>query len=197
MVEVMASSLIVGVMLVAALNTVGMAARTRRINANRLVGPGLAQNLLSEIMSRAYCDPDAYANSLGVDAGESAADRTHFDDVDDYDNYAASPAKGRDGVSLGLAGWSQSVDVAWANRTTGAGGATSDTGLKRIVVTITGPGGATTVRVGLRSKAGALEQPLPASRSAVAWMGAELRVGSAIQSSYAGAAPANHTRDAN
>ncbi len=198
MVEVVASSLIVGLMMVAALDAVGMAFRTRKINADRLIGPGLAQELMAEIMAMPYQDPDETTTTIGLDAGESSVNRSTYDDVDDYHNLNSTDAKAKDGTLLaGLTGWSQQATVSWANRTTGAGGATSDTGLKLITVTVTSPAGRQTQLVSLRAKDGAVEQPLPIPRQAVTWVGAELRVGSATRPAHAGVPLANHAVDAN
>lgn len=198
MVEVLACSLIVGLMLVAALNAVGIAFRTRKLNADRLIGPGLAQELLAEILSMPYSDPDETTTTIGLDSSESSVSRAAFDDVDDYHNYNSNDAKAKDGTLLaGLTGWRQQATVSWANRATMAGGATSDTGLKLVTVTVTSPAGRQSQLVALRSKHGVLEQPLPIPRQAVTWVGAELTVGAAARPAHAATSVANHATDVN
>ena len=84
LIEVVASSLIVGIMLVAALNTLGAVFRSQRSNAARMTGPGLAHELMGEILSLPYEDPEEPGERIGYDSGESTGDRADFDDVDDY-----------------------------------------------------------------------------------------------------------------
>ena len=90
-IEIVASSLIVGVMLVAALNTLGAVFRSQRLNAARMTGPGLAHELMGEILSLPYEDPEDPGGSIGNDSSESGGDRADFDDVDDYLGWSASP----------------------------------------------------------------------------------------------------------
>ncbi len=198
MVEVLVASVIVGMMVVAALDAIGMAARTRRINADRLTGPGLARDLLAEIMALPYEDPESPGGGIGVDAGESSSARATFDDVDDYHNWSSASGVNRDGTSRnGYAGWTHAVTVAWADRDTAAAGPTSESYLKRITVTVTSPAGVVTQYVGLRSKWGALEQTLPVSGAVVNWAGVELRTGSSARSQFMASPLANDVPDAN
>lgn len=198
MVEVLACALLVGLMLVAALNAVGIAFRTRKLNADRLIGPGLAQEFMGEILSMPYGDPDETTTSIGLDSSESSASRATFDDVDDYHGYTTANARSKDGALLaGHTGWSQQATVSWANRATMVGGASSDTGLKLITVTITSPTGRQSQLTALRSKHGVLEQPLPIPRQAVTWVGAELTVGTSVRPAHAATSIANHATDAN
>src|SRR5829696_2414889 len=92
MAEVVIATAIVGVMTVAALESTGMVYRTRRINANRLTGPGLAQELLAEVLAMPYEDPENPGGAIGLDAGESSSTRATFDDVDDYNVWTSSQA---------------------------------------------------------------------------------------------------------
>lgn len=108
--EVVVSIAVVGVMLVAALNAVAAA----RLNMNRTTnhnrGMLLAQDLLAEILQQPYQDPDG-AESLGIDDGEIAGDRSTYDDLDDYDGWSAPP-QDRDGTRLPNAdGWVCTVSV--------------------------------------------------------------------------------------
>jgi hypothetical protein len=65
LVEVICSTLIVGIMLVASLETVGAVFRTQRLNADRLAGPNLAMELMTEVLSMAYEDPDIENSDIG------------------------------------------------------------------------------------------------------------------------------------
>jgi hypothetical protein len=198
MIEVLVATVIVGVMVVAALNSLAMVARPQRLNADRLTGPGLAQSLMAEIMSQPYTDPQQPGTSIGVDAGESSANRATFDDVDDYHGFYATDLKTKEGSNIpGYTGWTRSATVTWAERYTGTAWGSYDTNLKRITVTVTSPSGAITQLVTLRSKHGALEQSLPRAGTAVAWLGIELRTGASTRSQFAATPLANLTADAN
>ena len=198
MAEIMVSTAIVGLMVVAALNAAGMSVKTQRLNVDKLTGPGLAQDLMTEILSMPYADPQSPAAAIGVDTGESSASRSTFDDVDDYHSLSSSDFKARDGtVRSGYTGWSQAVTVAYADVATGVASGSTDTGLKRVTVTVTSSAGTATQLVGLRFKEGPLEQTLPILGTAVSWVGAELRVGSSTRSQFAAAPLVNLTTDAN
>ncbi len=96
----MASTLIVGVMLVAALDTLGAVFRSQRLNAARLTGPGLAHELMGEILSLSYEDPEDPGGSIGRDSGESGKERADFDDVDDYDNWVEKNPRTKSVLSI-------------------------------------------------------------------------------------------------
>ena len=198
MTEVVVATVIVGMMIVAALNAAGMVFKTQRLNADKLTGPGLAQDLMAEVMAMPYIEPQVPSGSIGLDAGESAANRSTFDDVDDYHNLSSADARSKDGTArTGYTGWSQTATVAYADPATGVASGSTDTGLKRITVTVTSPTGVATQLVGLRFKEGGLEQSLPVAGVAVSWVGVELRVGTSTRSQFAAAPLANNSPDAN
>jgi hypothetical protein len=136
-VEVVVSTLVVSVLLVAALNTVG-AARTGEYKlAERGRALLLAQALLSEILQQAYNDPVQGPTSWGIGADELTGNRSLFDDVDDYDGWQASPPQNKDGsVIPGADDYEQLVAVAWVDPANLGQTSTSPTGVKRIKVTI-------------------------------------------------------------
>ena len=75
----------------------------------------LAQELMEEVLTRKWDEnstPPGRTNipsTIGMDTGESAANRSSFDDIDDYDGLIDNPMHGADGgtVSLGKPFWSQ------------------------------------------------------------------------------------------
>ncbi|HEX6961995.1 MAG TPA: hypothetical protein VF175_09025, partial [Lacipirellula sp.] len=75
MAEIVISTAIVGVMTVAALESVNMTYRVRRINSNRLTAQGLAQELLAEVVAMPYTDPQNPGGAIGLDAGENSTSR--------------------------------------------------------------------------------------------------------------------------
>jgi MSHA pilin protein MshD len=198
MAEVVVSTAIVGVMIVAALEAAGMVARTQRLNADRLTGPGLARDLLAEIMALPYVDPQTGSSTIGVDTGETSGVRSTFDDVDDYHGWSSSNAVAKNGTTRsGYAGWSQAVTVTWASRIDATAWSSYDTNLKRITVTVTSPAGVVTQLVGLRSRYGPLERSLPVAGTAVNWIGVELRAGASSRSQFLAAPLVNLSTDSN
>jgi len=153
--EVVVASVIVGVMLVAALDTLGAARRSERITSERARGQLLAQELMSEILAQAYEDPTAaLPGVLGPEAGEGGSgNRAGFDDVDDYYDWADSPPKYKDGTPLpDAAGWSRVVDVHFVFPYAVDNIALVDLGVKRITVTVKYNGVAKASLVALKTK---------------------------------------------
>jgi hypothetical protein len=67
--------------------------------------------------------------------GELSADRTNFDDVDDYHNYIESPPKNKENSELtGFQGWQRSVVVQWVNPSDLGQTRSTETGIKRVTV---------------------------------------------------------------
>lgn len=136
LVESVVSVAIVGLMLVAALNAVGASKATQRRMADRTRGMFLAQDLMAEILQKAYEEPGG-AISLGPDAGETTGDRTEFDDVDDYHGWSSEPPMSADGTKLpDLTGWKREVNVVWVDRTDFAQTKVSESGVKLITVRV-------------------------------------------------------------
>jgi hypothetical protein len=188
---------ITGILIVAALQTVNMVYRTRSAMKERLTGPGLAREFMAEIMSMPYDDPDG-AGLLGIDLSELLANRSSFDDVDDYNGYNAANAENKAGVALtGYTGWRQQAAVAWVNLADPTAASGSETGVKRITVTITSPAGAQTQLVAYRSRYGALEQNQPILNFVISQLDAELRTGASTRSERTAAALTNPALDPN
>jgi MSHA pilin protein MshD len=136
LVEVVASTLIVGVMTVAALDGLGSTTRSSELAGNRGIALGLADELMAEILANPYRDPNGTA-VFGLEPGE-AAPRENFDDVDDYNSWNEKPPKDADGtVKPDRANYRRRVTVERvvpANPTQATAG--TDQGVKRIHVTV-------------------------------------------------------------
>jgi MSHA pilin protein MshD len=177
MVEAVLSILLVGLTLVAALSTVGGAARARRIDVDRRRSASLAQDLISEILQARYEEPDGEP-LFGRETGEAGAARTEWDDVDDYHGLSESPPRDRDGAALpGTDGWTRKVEVAWVTPANPAVAVYTDTDLKRVRVEVTSPGGAAYVLHALRSRHSPGEQLPAAETTYVGRAGIELQIG--------------------
>lgn len=136
LVEATLSTIVVGVMLVAALNTVGAARLGEYKIAQRSRGLHLAQNLMAEILQRAYEDPNVPV-VFGTESGEQTSTRTDFDDVDDYHGWSMSPPQQKDGTTIpDLEDWERSVQVVWVASDSLSQTVGSEQGAKRVTVTI-------------------------------------------------------------
>jgi prepilin-type N-terminal cleavage/methylation domain-containing protein len=136
LIEVVASTMIVGLMAVAALNALGAATKSANSIGNRAVAAGMADELMSEITMQSYSDPDG-SPVFGHESGESTNVRSAFDDVDDYDGWVASPPQYRDGTAIpDRADWRQRVTVTYVSPTNLTTTSGTDQGVKRIRVQI-------------------------------------------------------------
>jgi len=142
MIEVAVSMVIVSVILLTAMNMVGAAGQSTRSMTDRGTGHLLAEQLMAEIMAQAYEEPDAPPGSFGNEDFEDVTkDRSYYDDADDYDRWSAMPPEYKDGTAVpGYAGWGRQVDVDWVQPTDTRQIAAGNTGIKRIVVTVTRAG---------------------------------------------------------
>jgi len=182
--EVVVSSMLIGMVLVGAMNVVGGALKTRRVAVAQLDGPRLADELLAEILSQPYEDPEEPDGSRGLNTGE-AAPRANFDDVDDYENWTQSPPVDQDGTALSqYTGWTREANVWWADRIFGNPWF-SDTGLKKIQVRVTAPDSTVYERWSFRHKDGALEQQPAVDTTVVTLFEAELQLGASTSAQAA------------
>jgi len=134
-VEAVISTIIVAVMLVAALSTVGASRVVQQETSLAERGRLLAEALLAEILRQQYQEPGKSV-AFGPEGDESTATRADFDDVDDYNGWSVSPPVAKDGTALAnAAGWQRSVTVAWVVPKEPAQAAGVETYVKRITVT--------------------------------------------------------------
>jgi len=135
--EVVVSTLIVAVMTVAALDGLGAATRSSEWAGNQGIAQALADDLMAEVMARAYSDPDGSA-AFGLESGE-AAPRSNFDDVDDFNGWNELPPKAADGTTLSdRTKWRRRVTVERVRLSdlTQATVGNTDEGAKRIHVAV-------------------------------------------------------------
>jgi len=150
--EVALSSLLVGVVLAAAMRTVGGSVFTQYRVAERITARFLAEGLLTEILAKDY--KEAGSTTIGPDAGESSTSKANYDDVDDFHNWSESPPQLADGTPMpDLSGWRRSVEVAYVDPTDLSQTSLSDTGVKRITVTVTHNEAVVATRMAIRTDA--------------------------------------------
>jgi Tfp pilus assembly protein PilV len=178
LVEAVMASLIVGVLAVAALQTVGAAVSSRRSNAAMRKGDLLARALLDEIMQTRYAEP-CDTPAWGRESGELSGSRVTWDDVDDYDGLVEPALTAKDGAAIpAVSGWQRTVTVKRLQASNlSIIAALVDTGLKQITVTARSPDGVTTTMVALRSQGGGHDAAVPAGQSSATWAGASLQIG--------------------
>jgi prepilin-type N-terminal cleavage/methylation domain-containing protein len=153
LVEVVISVVIVGLLLAASLQTVGLSRIMQYRVTERVRASEMARAMLAEITQQAYVDPGA-TPLFGPEPGET---RSMFDDVDDYNGYVESPPLTREGTKLPLPKggvWWRSVDVKWIDpQTLAVASPQAETGAKMITVTVQRNGVTMATVVGIRTSA--------------------------------------------
>lgn len=136
LIEAVMSMLIVGLMLVAALNTVGASRITEVRGFEQTLGPMLAEELMAEILNESY-EETVDSPAFGRETGEHSGSRSTWDDVDDYTGWSASPPETKDGTTLsGVDGWSRQVEVKWVSSLDPNLESVIPTGIKRVDVVV-------------------------------------------------------------
>ena len=178
LIEATISILIVGTMVVMALNTFGSAVRGRKVRATLSQGPVLAAQLMAEILQSFYREPDETAE-FGPEPTEGTATRANFDDVDDYHLWSpsSSPQMKDGAVIADLTGWRRSVTVEYVDPADVTDTVSEDMHLKRITVTVTSPAGKEMTLVALRGAASVYDQRPTESTTYVTWVGVDLQIG--------------------
>ncbi|HEX3356361.1 MAG TPA: hypothetical protein VHS31_05200 [Tepidisphaeraceae bacterium] len=178
MIEATVSVLLVGVMLVASLMTAGQATLVRTGQQDAARAQTLANELLAQIVQNAYEQPGVTTTVLGPEAGET---RATFNDIDDFNGWTESPPADLSGAALaGFAGWTRAVVVEWITPSVAGTDFTTsatETGLKRITVTVTAPSGRTASAVALRSRQSAYDLTHPTQTTFTSWIGTSLQIG--------------------
>ena len=141
--------LLVGLVLAAALNTVGASVTSRHKTADMGRGRLLAQSLVTEILKQPYAEPEELADLLADIATlgyrtfvppmptELPANRSPFDSVTDYAGWTASPPQYKDGTVMpGLIGFTRSVCIDWVSPNDLDTHQDKDYGIKRVTVIV-------------------------------------------------------------
>ena len=173
-IEAAVSVVVVGSILATAVTGIGVGARLRVAQQDQARARELGEHLLAEILQRQYKSPGA-SPVFGPEAGEQ---RAAYDDVDDYDELSESPPTTPDGAPMNdFAGWRRAVTVEWVDPVNIATTVNADKGLKRVTVTVTGPGGRRATLVALRSQYGAFDRQPRVRSTYVSSVGVTLQAG--------------------
>jgi prepilin-type N-terminal cleavage/methylation domain-containing protein len=179
LIESVISLAIVGVVLVAALQTVAASARFRAQRGERELGMAMAEDLMGEILSVSFEEPDG-TPVFGREAGEADTDRVSWDDVDDYDGWSASPPVRRDGTPVpGATEWTRSVSVVYVDVVDPNARVAGPTRLKRITVKVAAPRGQILVLTALRERDGLGEYRPAIADKFITHVGVSLEAGGA------------------
>lgn len=137
MMEVAIGTLLVGGTLATTLQLVGPTVRSTQLAGDRMIAVTLADDMLDEIATRHFADPDHDDGTIGLNPGESGTTRQDFDDVDDYNGWTAPPQTVNGNPITGLGdGWLIRVRVAHAQIGNPMNDSASETGIKRVTVTV-------------------------------------------------------------
>jgi type II secretory pathway pseudopilin PulG len=153
LVEAVMSCLVVSLLLVAALRAASAASLYQYKTADRARARFLAGQLMTDIMSLSYEDP-LVTPLFGLEAGELSTSKGTFDDVDDFNGWTESPPQDRDGNAASeLTGWQRSVAVAWVSSANLSTVSATETGVKRVTVTVKKGNQTLATRVAIKVKA--------------------------------------------
>lgn len=153
MIEAALSLVIVSAMLIAALNTVGTSQMMQYKMTSQSRALLLAEDLMTEILQLPYEEPVQMPIEMGLEAGESGGDRLRYDDVDDYHGWRMSPPRAPDGTPVPeTAGYRRIVKVQWVEPDDVVTSSATETGLKRVEVTVEFEGNHVVTLCGLRSE---------------------------------------------
>lgn len=154
LIEVSIGTLLVGGVLATTLHLVAPTVRATHLAGDRLLAATLADDMIDEIAAKAFADPDYDNGSIGLDPGESGANRAGFDDVDDYNGWTAAPQTVAGDPITGIGdGWIVRVSVAHASPNNPGQVSASETGTKRILVRVSRHGVVLAERAAVRSRA--------------------------------------------
>ncbi len=135
-VEVVVSTIIVGVLMVASFSTIAASRRSQMSESNEVRGLAIAEALMAEITQLPMREPSCDCG-FGIEAGEAGSNRSNYDDVDDYQNLVDSPPKSRSGTAcVGYTDLSRSVAIDMVATTDWSATSATYVGVYRITVKV-------------------------------------------------------------
>ena len=135
-VEVIVSSIIVGVLMVACFSTIAASRRSQMSESNEVRGMAIAEALMAEITQLPMREPSCDCG-YGAESGETGSNRSNFDDVDDYQNLIDSPPKSRSGIACaGYTDLSRRVSIDLVTTTNWNATSATYVGVYRITVRV-------------------------------------------------------------
>lgn len=129
-IEAVMSVMVTSIVLVAAMETLGLVARSRAITERHSVGVMLAEDLLAEVLSRPFDEPGSASELSGTPES-----RASFVSIFDYDGWRASPPEQVNGDEMTEhAAYERRVTVTFADASLNATGA--DSGIAIVTVEV-------------------------------------------------------------
>jgi hypothetical protein len=151
--EASLSTLLVGMLLLVSSRGVGVSIMAQSRTANESAGGMLADALIAEILQLPYADPNQSA-VFGLESGEAGSNRSKYDDVDDYNGWLDSAPTYKDGTAMSVSGtWQRRVTVEWVTLSDLTLKSTTETGMKRVTVTVARGGKNVAVRTAVAANA--------------------------------------------
>lgn len=136
LVEVVVSSLLVGLVLVTSMRATTMVHSSTVAADDTMVLSVAAESILEELRGLAYAEPLG-SSAIGIDDNEIQSDRATWDDVDDAAGYRAIGFVQRDGKAVvGGESWKCRIQCQWVDPTTLAV-CEEDRGLKKVKIQMT------------------------------------------------------------
>ncbi|MBL8811339.1 MAG: hypothetical protein JNM43_14275 [Planctomycetaceae bacterium] len=111
--ETALATFIVGILVCAALQSMGSSLQTHAFAKSRVQAVLLAEQLLAELSVLPWCEEGQTSPVIGRETGETTGiiRRNQLDDMDDFDGWSESPSK-RDGTLLtGTSGQTRTVTI--------------------------------------------------------------------------------------
>lgn len=137
LIEAVLSALTIGVMLLAALQTVSHTRAGHADNERRAMAFHLASELMAEVLNQPYVDPDLLNQSGGGPMAVEPSKRSTFNWVGDYHGWSESPPQEFDGTPREhLKRWSRVVEVVNVSPSNLGQTSMTDQGVKRITVSV-------------------------------------------------------------
>ena len=99
LVEVAVATLIMGLLMVGAMRAFRQSIHSSETTADYGRAAWLANDLMAEVLQTGYLEPQD-TPQFGLELGESAGDRSAYDDVDDYDDWDSTPPEDSSGAPL-------------------------------------------------------------------------------------------------
>lgn len=143
--ETALATFLVGILVVAALQSMGASLQTHEFAQSRVQAILLAEQLLAELSVLPWCEDGQASPTIGRESGETTGitRRNQLDDMDDFDGWKETPAR-RDGMVLtGTTGLTRTVtvtNISSADFTTAVADA-ADSGLRLITVVVSDASG--------------------------------------------------------
>ncbi len=139
MIEAVIGSLLVGMVLASTLSIMGPVLRSSQLVEQEVIAQRLADDLVAEIMTQSYVDPDSSdsEDSVGPNSDERSGIRADFDDVDDYHNWISFPPRDKSGTQYSsMSGWARQSRVSHVPTSDFATSSVTSPGAKKILVQV-------------------------------------------------------------